>query len=726
MAGTRKRPVSIKSAARRALSEDKKLRQAYAKAQEVSSSVTLDAKAQSTLDSFVNFAQKLGVGAYNALSTAGYGFNPITRIRTLLEWIHRGSWIGGIAIDVVADDMTRAGVELLGELPPDDIEEINEEIVRLGVWGAINDTIKWSRLYGGSLAVMIVDGQDFSTPLRLNTISRGQFRGLMVLDRWMVEPSLHDLVLEGGSNQGLPRYYRVTANVPHLPNAKIHYSRCLRLEGIRLPYWQRIQENLWGISILERLHDRMLAFDSATTGAAQLVYKSYIRTYKIEGMKQIVAAGGKPLSGLVNYVEMMRRFQGIEGITLMDAKDAMEAMQHGAFSGLAEVILQFGQQLSGATQIPLVRMFGQSPAGLSSTGESDMRMYYDGISQQQNRHLLVPVTNIYRATATSLGKPIPKGFAIGFKPLWQLSDLEKSDIAFKDEATISAAEEGGLIDKQTAMKELRQTSRIHGRFSNITEEDIEAAAAEMPPSSSELAPSNELVSGGEREAFAGPAAPVHGSREEDELSTTLSPNPLQGQILNLRAEISRLEREEKAMREKGKVGPADDVRRRVSSLQRGLRAAEAAFSRQYQSRRDKARDSIRLIGELKRIHDLDAVVENTKGSMRRGISSDDDRPFESVMPADYGYIRKTTGADGDQVDAWFGPNPEMPFVWIIDQINLGTGKFDEHKCMIGFDSMVDAMATYVAGYTDGRGADRVGAIRKYSMDEFKTWLKGQQ
>jgi hypothetical protein len=47
-----------------------------------------------TVDSFTNFAQKMGVGADNALSTARYSFNPITRNRIQLEWVHRGSWLG--------------------------------------------------------------------------------------------------------------------------------------------------------------------------------------------------------------------------------------------------------------------------------------------------------------------------------------------------------------------------------------------------------------------------------------------------------------------------------------------------------------------------------------------------------------------------------------------------------------------------------------------------------
>ena len=79
-------------------------------------------------------------------------------------------------------------------------------------------------------------------------------------------------------------------------------------------------ENMWGISVVERLYDRLIAFDSATNGAAQLVYKSYIRTLKISKLREIIATGGMQVNQLQQYVEMMRRYQGIEGITLIDRK----------------------------------------------------------------------------------------------------------------------------------------------------------------------------------------------------------------------------------------------------------------------------------------------------------------------------------------------------------------------------------------------------------------------
>ncbi len=436
-------------------------------------------------DSFQNLAYKMGVGGDDPLTSSTYGFNPITRVRTLLEWVHRGSFLGGIAVDVVADDMTRGGVTHKGEMDPADIEQLEETATMYGVWTSIAETIQWSRLYGGCLAVIMIDGQDPSTELRVDTIKKEQFRGLLVLDRWMVEPTLQQLVKEPGPNYGLPMYYHVTPMAPGMAGQKIHYSRCLRLIGIKLPYWQATMENLWGISVLERLYDRMIAFDSATTGAAQLVYKSYLRTLKVEGFRELVAAGGDALNGFVQYADMMRRFQSIEGITVIDGNDEFQVDGHSAFSGLSDALSQFGQQIAGALQIPLVRLFGQSPSGFSS-GDTDLRSYYDTIRQRQVRDLKVMVTKIYRIIAASEGIQLPDGYSIDFNSLWQMSDSEKAQTANTVVDAVSKAEEAGLIDMGTAKKELRQSSNVTGIFSNITEEEIEEAIKNPPPSASEV------------------------------------------------------------------------------------------------------------------------------------------------------------------------------------------------------------------------------------------------
>jgi hypothetical protein len=253
----------------------------------------------------------------------------------------------------------------------------------------------------------------------------------------------------------------------------------LRFEGDDLPYYQRLSENLWGLSVLESVFDRILAFDSSTQGAAQLVYRAHIRNLSIQGLREIIGTGGKMLEALIEQIEWMRRWQGNEGVTILDAEDRFESLQY-TFAGLDTVLIQMGQQISGALQIPLVRLFGQSPAGLNSTGESDMRMYYDGILSQQERHLRPPLEVLIRVIAKSEEVKLPENFNFDFVPLWQLAPEQKASISAQVTQSVVQTFEAGIITHAHALKELRASSVETGIWGNITDEDIEAAENEPP------------------------------------------------------------------------------------------------------------------------------------------------------------------------------------------------------------------------------------------------------
>ena len=57
------------------------------------------------------------------------------------------------------------------------------------------------------------------------------------------------------------------------------------------------------------------------------------------------------------------------------------------FAGLPEMVRTFLQVAAGAADIPVTRLLGQSPAGLSATGDSDTRNYYDMIAARQELDL---------------------------------------------------------------------------------------------------------------------------------------------------------------------------------------------------------------------------------------------------------------------------------------------------------------------------------------------------
>lgn len=441
-----------------------------------------------TGDSFQNFVTRTGVGTPNANNASRYGFSPVSRDRVQLEYAYRSSWIAGQAVDTVAEDMTREGVEIHSDMAPDDLERLEAEASRLSIWDALCDTVKWSRLYGGAVGFLMIDGQAPETPLRMDTIAKGQFKGILALDRWVVVPTLDILVTEFGPEYGKPKYYDLVADSQGVKSMRIHHSRVIRIEGVDLPYWQKIAENGWGQSVLERLWDRLLAFDSATEGAAQLVYKAHLRTLSIDKLREIIAMGGPAMDALVKNVDMIRAYQSNEGLTLIDATDKFEAHQY-SFSGLSEMMLQFAQQVSGALQIPMVRLMGQAPAGLGGEHEGELTNYYDGVKQQQERKLRAGVEKVYDVMHRSLfGKEPPQGWEIKFKPLWQMSDEKKANVATSLTTAVVGAFDSQIIDRTTALKELRQVSQITGLFSNISDEQIKEAENDPPPGASEGLP----------------------------------------------------------------------------------------------------------------------------------------------------------------------------------------------------------------------------------------------
>ncbi|WP_421221835.1 LPD38 domain-containing protein [Aeromonas enteropelogenes] len=116
---------------------------------------------------------------------------------------------------------------------------------------------------------------------------------------------------------------------------------------------------------------------------------------------------------------------------------------------------------------------------------------------------------------------------------------------------------------------------------------------------------------------------------------------------------------------------------------------------------------------------LDIALENTKGSTRTGTDQDG-RTWQSTLAHDYGYIKRTSGADGDQVDVFIGDQPDSETVFVVDQIDPRSGAFDEHKVMLGFADEAAARAGYLASYENGWQG--LGAIKAMTLDTFKRWL----
>lgn len=125
---------------------------------------------------------------------------------------------------------------------------------------------------------------------------------------------------------------------------------------------------------------------------------------------------------------------------------------------------------------------------------------------------------------------------------------------------------------------------------------------------------------------------------------------------------------------------------------------------------DKNKDGYKLQGR-ENFQGLPIAIENAKGSVRKG-KNDDGSEWETKFKTPYGYIEGTKGADGDEIDAYVGPDKKAPKAFVVHQ-KKSDGSHDEDTVMLGFRSAGAAKKDILRHYDD---KSQVGSVSAISME----------
>ncbi|MCM1236297.1 MAG: DUF1073 domain-containing protein, partial [Ruminococcus flavefaciens] len=146
------------------------------------------------------------------------------------------------------------------------------------------------------------------------------------------------------------------------------------------------------------------------------------------------------------------------------------------FTGLQEVYDSMCLDLSGASRIPVTKLFGRSPAGMNATGESDLRNYYDYVDTLRESVLKPILERVLPILCMSAWGAVPAELDIVFPPLWTPTAAEVAEIAAKKATAIRDMFQAGLLMADTAQKELKKLADETGLFGSISDEEIAASA----------------------------------------------------------------------------------------------------------------------------------------------------------------------------------------------------------------------------------------------------------
>lgn len=435
-----------------------------------------------TTDAFANVLARLGAGTPNLLEGTDYPMTRLTQNFQLMNSLYRSHWIVRKVIDCIPEDMCKNWIKINSQMTPDALDRFTKLQRTTRVQRDILQALKWARLYGGSGAVIIIDGHEdiLDSPLDYDMIMPGSFKGMIVTDRWCgLTPSEEIIEDIASPDFGLPAYY--DWNTETGGTVKVHHSRVLRFIGRDLPNWERYSEQQWGASEIEIIFDELKKRDNTSWNIAQLVFLANLRVLKMTDLGELLAIGDEQAQkDLYNTVQAQNWLMSNMGMYILNKDDDFQTHQY-SFSGLNDIYESFMLDVAGAAEIPVTKLFGRSPAGFNATGESDLQNYYDIIEQKQASQLYPALDKLLPIMFMSEFGAIPDDLDYECNPVGSSNETELADIVDKKSNSIINVFNSGLISQKTSLKELRQMGEVTGMFTNITDEDIENADDDTDP-----------------------------------------------------------------------------------------------------------------------------------------------------------------------------------------------------------------------------------------------------
>lgn len=468
----------------------------------------MNTEAVSVNDAFSNPLFRLGYGSQSPLEATEYPLTRMTDNYALLNSLYRDNWVVQNVVGIIPDDMTKKWFTLTGAIGPEHLEELErvQRVTRLR--DRVNEGLRWGRLYGGAAGLIIIRGQEdmLDQPLELESIYPGTFQGLYILDRWQgVVPGM-GLVFEGG--EPVPAYYSIT-DARGNTVARVHHSRLVRFTGRELPFLERVAELYWGESEVEALYSDVVKHDNVAANMAALTFRANVDTMEVQNLDQLFSvSSGEQQRRFWNTMQAQSVVKSNFGMQLVNRGDQIKNTQY-TFTGLQEVYDSMCLDLSGASRIPVTKLFGRSPAGMNATGESDMRNYYDYVDTLREAKLRPILEKLLPVLAMSAWGVVPDGLDISFPSLWMPTAKEVAEIAKVKSEAIVTSYQAGLMNVDTAQKELKKLEDETGLFGSITAEEIVANAGKTYQDATALRdPLMGLELGGEE------AAPFDGAAQD--------------------------------------------------------------------------------------------------------------------------------------------------------------------------------------------------------------------
>lgn len=398
-----------------------------------------DVRADSYQEIFMNVG-----GPGDPSSYSGTGIATLLT-RWELDNIFMGDGVGRRIVEVVPEEMFRKGFTIDGVENTDDLfsrwdaMDINNKLI---------DAFVWTRLYGGSLVVMgLADGSSSM----MNPAGDGELAFIRVYDKNHVRP-FQKYSNPNHEKYGEPEIYMIT---PPGSGAgyKVHESRCIRIDGDRVPERFRQANDGWGGSCLQGVTDALKDFGISHRMASSLLARKQQGVWKVKELAEMIKDkyGKALIRERLDQVDMTRSINNSIGL---DAVSEEYELLNGDLTGVTDVIDSKKSVIMMVTGIHESILTGENVSGINANENTALESFHKLVEREQMDN----ARPVIEALVSRMIKD--QTWKIKFNPLAIESEAQKSDRMQKQ----SQADSAYVQEQILSPEEIRDTLAKRGDY----------------------------------------------------------------------------------------------------------------------------------------------------------------------------------------------------------------------------------------------------------------------
>ena len=326
------------------------------------------------------------------------------------------------------------------------LKSFENYLEEIDFYAYIEETLKLQRIYGGAALFLVLDdGLEPSEPVVPERV-RG-IADLVPLSRREIVPHDYNYL-----NYRKPELYRISTSKAvttenDLNYLLVHNSRVLRLDGLYLPWRQRLLNEGWGQSYLQPFYEVWKRYRGATDGMATMLNEMDLFVHKIPGLASKVTAGNE--KALKTRLEANALARSLYGGMALDTEEEVSFASR-SLGGAQEIFDRLTDDLVAAADMPKTLLFGTSPAGgLSESGKYEDKSWAASVERYQTHSLRQPLNQFFQLVMAMPEGPtqgqVPEEWSVHFPPYYSESDSDKAELRSKVANTDKLYVEMGVL-----------------------------------------------------------------------------------------------------------------------------------------------------------------------------------------------------------------------------------------------------------------------------------------